>query len=173
MTKQLSEHPARKLTLAIAERAGIPSMLAVHYAALWRQARKAADKRKIPWEIDLDAYCRIIARSPYKCSLSGIAWVFSPKPGQRNRPFAPSLDRIDSNLPYTEDNCRFVVAIANYAMNEWGFEPLKRLATAIMLRDTRATEAVIKRTRAAAKSREKARLGRARITTRSNQLNGQ
>lgn len=43
------------------------------------------------------------------------------------RPLAPSIDRIDSSLGYTRQNCRIVCAAVNYAMNVWGEDVLWRL----------------------------------------------
>ena len=33
---------------------------------------------------------------------------------------APSLDRIDSNQPYSRRNCRLVLQAVNFALNAWG-----------------------------------------------------
>jgi hypothetical protein len=54
------------------------------------------------------------------CEVTGIPLVLTyddnlavKSKGQNRHPFAPSVDRIDSNLPYTEDNCKMVISIYN------------------------------------------------------------
>lgn len=42
--------------------------------------------------------------------------------GQAKRPYAPSLDRIDSEKPYTSHNCRLVLQAVNFALNAYGDE---------------------------------------------------
>jgi Mrr restriction endonuclease-like protein len=66
------------------------------------------------------------------CAISGLPFGLQVVgDGQAKRPFAPSLDRIDRHKPYRRDNVRLVAAIANFAMNAWGIEPLLHLATAL------------------------------------------
>ena len=40
--------------------------------------------------------------------------------GKARRPYAPSLDRIDSSKPYTRRNCRLVLQAVNFALNAFG-----------------------------------------------------
>jgi hypothetical protein len=66
------------------------------------------------------------------CQVSGLPFSLEVVGnGQAKRPFAPSLDRIDRHQPYTKGNVRLVVAIANFAMNAWGEQPLFQLSTAV------------------------------------------
>jgi hypothetical protein len=66
------------------------------------------------------------------CAVSGLPFgLVAFGDGQAQRPFAPSLDRIDRHKPYRRDNVRLVASIANFAMNAWGFEPLLLLAKAL------------------------------------------
>lgn len=66
------------------------------------------------------------------CKISGLEFdLLIVGDGQARRPFAPSLDRINRHKPYSRDNVRLVVSIANFAMNAWGEEPLLRLAWAL------------------------------------------
>jgi hypothetical protein len=68
-----------------------------------------------------------------KCSVSGLEFSFMKiGNGQAQRPFAPSLDRIDSAKPYTRENVRIVVQVANFAMNAWGLLPVHQLAQGIL-----------------------------------------
>lgn len=66
------------------------------------------------------------------CAFSGLPFDFQViGNGQAKRPFAPSLDRIDRHQPYRRDNVRLVIAVANFAMNAWGDEPVLQMATAL------------------------------------------
>lgn len=51
--------------------------------------------------------------------------------GKARRPYAPSLDRIDPGRGYEPDNVRLVCAVANFAMNAWGLEPVLHMARAM------------------------------------------
>jgi hypothetical protein len=51
--------------------------------------------------------------------------------GKARRPYAPSLDRIDPRRGYEPDNVRLVCAVANFAMNAWGLEPVLYMARAM------------------------------------------
>ena len=66
------------------------------------------------------------------CAFSGMPFSLEVVgDGQAKRPFAPSLDRIDRHKPYQRDNVRLVAAVANFAMNAWGDEPVLRMANAL------------------------------------------
>ena len=57
------------------------------------------------------------------CELTGIRFSFEPPPdGLTRRPNAPSLDRIDKNKHYTEDNTRVILWAVNCALAEYGTE---------------------------------------------------
>lgn len=55
------------------------------------------------------------------CELSGL-------PFGDEKPYAPSIDRIDSSKPYTQENCRLVVWALNAAFGEWGEEAFRLIA---------------------------------------------
>ncbi len=66
------------------------------------------------------------------CSLSGLP--FSGEKigtGKARRPYYPSLDRIDSELPYSVDNCRLVLQAVNFALNRFGDEVFRTIAQAV------------------------------------------
>lgn len=67
------------------------------------------------------------------CAVSGIA--FSDErvvDAFVTRPFAPSLDRIDSGQGYVLGNIRIVCTIANFALGQWGETIVRRLAHGIV-----------------------------------------
>lgn len=98
---------------------------------IFTHARGAAKKRGIEFGLTEEDYAAIFTRSGGCCEVSGIAFDERPADGRR-RPFAASLDRINSALGYTTDNCRMVTVIANFAMHEWGERTLLRLALGVV-----------------------------------------
>ena len=50
--------------------------------------------------------------------------------GQARRPFAPSLDRIDSSGGYTRDNTRLVCQAVNFALNAFGEDIFREVVLA-------------------------------------------
>lgn len=67
-----------------------------------------------------------------RCAVSGLE--FSEElvgTGRARKPYAPSLDRVDRSRGYEPENVRLVTAVANFAMNAWGREPVLDLARAM------------------------------------------
>lgn len=65
------------------------------------------------------------------CEVTGIALELSKPPGSRFHPWAPSIDRIDSKLGYTQKNCRLTCWIFNMAKAEWSDEVVLTFAKAL------------------------------------------
>jgi hypothetical protein len=56
-----------------------------------------------------------------RCKLTGLPFKETQiGTGRARKPHAPSLDRIDPELPYTRGNCRLVLQAVNFALNAWG-----------------------------------------------------
>lgn len=57
-----------------------------------------------------------------RCAVTGVLFDLRPfekkRTGKRCNPFAPSIDRIDSRLPYTDENTRIVIWQFNNMKNE-------------------------------------------------------
>jgi hypothetical protein len=86
--------------------------------------------KKFNLEFDLDAKWVDERLSTGHCSVSGLPFVLT-KSATLKHPMSPSIDRIDSTLGYTKDNCRLVVTIYNFAKNEWSDADVLALATAL------------------------------------------
>ena len=72
------------------------------------------------------------------CSLSGLP--FSGEKigtGKAQRPYHPSLDRIDPERPYSVDNCRLVLQAVNFALNAFGDEVFLTIAQAVAQKNSR------------------------------------
>lgn len=74
----------------------------------------------------------MFARSGGRCEVSGIPFDLSPMVARERNPFRLSLDRVDSRLGYTPDNCRLVCVAVNYAMGQWGEGTLRMIARALV-----------------------------------------
>lgn len=59
------------------------------------------------------------------CELTGLAFDLSISKNTKDNPFAPSLDRIDSSMGYTENNTRVILWSVNRALGQEGFEILR------------------------------------------------
>ena len=66
-----------------------------------------------------------------RCALSGLRFDLRQiGSGKARRPFAPSLDRIDSIGGYTRDNVRLVCQAVNFALNAFGEDVFRQIAKA-------------------------------------------
>jgi hypothetical protein len=83
-------------------------------------AKKNARTRGIPFELTSAEFNQIAERAKGRCEVTGIVFQLKVRPGSARRPFAPSLDRIESSKPYTFENCRLICGIVNAAMSDWG-----------------------------------------------------
>jgi len=61
----------------------------------------------------------------WRCAVSGQPFTLEPLNGKR--PYAPSIDRINSAIGYVPGNTRIVCVAVNYAMNVWGESVIWRL----------------------------------------------
>lgn len=97
------------------------------YASMLKNARS----RGRDVEITLGDVEAMWDESGGRCALSGIPFDFERR-GRKRRPFAPSIDRIDSMKAYTRANCRLVCVAVNYAMSDWGEGVLRQVAHGIL-----------------------------------------
>jgi len=66
-----------------------------------------------------------------RCAITGIK--FHTKLHGVKRPYYHSIDRIDSSIGYSKDNCRLVCYAVNVAMMDWGAEVFEQLATGFVI----------------------------------------
>lgn len=99
-----------------------------NYRQLYRYSKKNALNRKKTFDLTYDEFEVLVEKANGRCMFSGIVFsnAYALESGVK-RPFAPSIDRIDSKKGYSLENCRLVCVIVNLAMNEWGEGPLKFL----------------------------------------------
>jgi hypothetical protein len=101
--------------------------------AAYRTAAKNAAKRGIPFDLSQESFAEIAARAGDKCELTGIPFDYT-KGGKKwhRRPWAASLDRIDSGKGYSADNCRLLCVAVNLALNAWGADVLYAVARGLL-----------------------------------------
>lgn len=101
---------------------------------LYRRTRRNAERREIEFKLTESHVAELLRESGGLCTVTGIQLTNddSPTRGKHvRRPWAPSIDRIDSEKGYTLENCRIVCGAANLAMNMWGEEVLLTMAKAM------------------------------------------
>jgi hypothetical protein len=102
---------------------------------LFLAARKNAAARDLPFDLTLEDVERLVVESGGRCAVTGVTLSTDrgllPEGRKMRRPWAPSLDRLDSAKGYAAGNCRIVCCAANFAMSQWGEEVLVEMAKAI------------------------------------------
>lgn len=99
---------------------------------LYRRLRTNAKSRGIDLGITKQDVMEMIDAAGNKCTLTGIPFSILKDERYRVRPWAPSIDRIDSTQGYTKQNCRVVCAYVNSALNEYGEELLLMIAKGLI-----------------------------------------
>lgn len=105
-----------------------PHMLQREVSRIYKKAQYNAAQRGLPFDLSMEEMMQVGENSRWRCALTKIAFSLDKKDGCKFRPFAPSLDRIDSSKGYSLDNCRLVCFAVNAAMNEWGEEVFRVIA---------------------------------------------
>jgi hypothetical protein len=71
------------------------------------------------------------------CAMTGLPFLETQiGTGRARRPYAPSLDRIDPEKPYSRANCRLFCMAVNFALNAFGDDVFLTMAKAAVSFDT-------------------------------------
>lgn len=111
-----------------------------NYEKLFQDTKFNAARRGINFVMSMEDFLDIAERQNGFCAVTDMEFDFRPTYDGKKRPFYPSIDRIDSGKGYSKKNVRIVVAIANFAMNEWGSGPLFEMVDAIIAARERKIE---------------------------------
>lgn len=106
---------------------------------LWRSSRRATEKGMEHGLTEADLIHMLVSNCG-KCAVTGIEFDLILGEDAFDRPFAPSIDRIENSQGYTPDNCRLVCRIVNFAMGAWGYNALREIAHAITAIDPPTTK---------------------------------
>lgn len=87
---------------------------------IWKRHKKGARQRGIEFTISADQVRDVIEAQGRVCAVTGLAFRLDKPDGLRIKPWAPSLDRINSTRGYEPGNVRVVCAFVNVAMNGFG-----------------------------------------------------
>ena len=95
-------------------------------------ARQRARTRGLPVDQDLCAFALELYRTQGGCcALSGLPFNLRVVGGGKaQRPYAPSLDRVDAASGYTRDNVRLVCQAVNFALNAYGEDVFREMFAA-------------------------------------------
>lgn len=96
-------------------------------AALARGRERSKDRGR-EFSLTLEWALDAIEQQGFCCSLTGIPFYTDVEDSKFRHPFAPSIDRIDSNIGYVPSNCRIIVTAANIALSDWGEDVLRKVA---------------------------------------------
>lgn len=108
-------------------------MMSDLYAAAFAAAKARSRTKGIAYELTRELEAGIVQRCKHACEVSGV-------PFSKDKPFLPSLDRIDSRLGYLPDNTRMVCWSVNIAMGTWGESALYRIARGVISRHKTSTK---------------------------------
>lgn len=75
--------------------------------SIWRTASRSKTANTKPFTLTVDHIVEGLERGT--CAVTGIRFVFERNNVTQNHPFAPSLDKIDPNGPYSNENTRMVI----------------------------------------------------------------
>jgi len=98
-----------------------------YLAAVYDRAKKNARHREIPFGLAIEEFWQIVKRAGGRCEVTGIWFSEEKVTGSKRRPWAPSLDRIDSSADYRIGNCRLVCVAVNAALSDWGEAVLSKI----------------------------------------------
>lgn len=87
---------------------------------VYQRALKGAKRRGIKFNITQDQVHEMMEMQTHRCAITQKPFNNKKPAGQRNRPWAASLDRIDSRQGYSVENCRLVCTFVNVALNNYG-----------------------------------------------------
>ncbi len=100
------------------------------FSNMIRGAKVRAKAAELLFELDEIFIKNLYDKQNGKCALTHIDFVFEKEDALSRRPFAPSIDRMNSKLGYVKDNVRLVCAVVNLALNEFGDEIFDRMCKA-------------------------------------------
>jgi hypothetical protein len=98
-------------------------------ASLLRNVKRRAKTAKLECDLNKTFIEDLFQNQNNKCDLTKIDFILDKSDTSR-RPFAPSVDRINSKLGYTKDNVRLVCTVVNFALNEFGDQVFDKMCRA-------------------------------------------
>lgn len=94
-----------------------------------RSRANAKGRRNLPHDLTAEQVLSLLWKAEWRCAVTATPFSLLEVGPRRQRPFAPSIDRIDNDKGYTLENCRMVCVVTNLAMNAWGEDALRQIAS--------------------------------------------
>lgn len=104
--------------------------LAPYVDQLYRRSKARASMADIYFSLTRDDIREMGEAQNWCCFMTGIRFSRDRTENAHARAFSPSLDRINCRKGYQRDNVRLVCVSVNYALNEFGEEVFRKIATA-------------------------------------------
>ncbi len=98
-----------------------------HY--LFHKARGRAKQKGLEFELTVEWVQERLSRG--HCEVSRLPFEYDLGTSDKANPWSPTIDRRDSAIGYTIENCRLVVWAYNAAKNSWSDEVVLKLAEAL------------------------------------------
>lgn len=95
---------------------------------MWLAARNRAKLKNLECTLTLERVKCLL--SPMTCEMTGLPLTWDSLEGSKYNPWAPSLDRKDNSIGYTDGNVRVVCWAYNKARSDWPDEVFHELAMA-------------------------------------------
>jgi hypothetical protein len=115
-----------------------PKRSDLHPAVLdkWQATQRRARRNGTQFTLTRDDLDILWERCEGRCAVSGLEFDDERVPHALvERPYWPSIDRIDGRMGYTLENTRITCVAANFAMNEWGLDVLRRVAHGVVQKE--------------------------------------
>jgi hypothetical protein len=104
--------------------------------AALKRARQRARRDGIEFTLTTEDLNALWEACEGRCAVSGLPFSLDTfVDALVKHPFAPSIDRKDSSKGYTLKNTRLVCTAANFAMNQWGAEVLRRVSRGVVAKE--------------------------------------
>lgn len=91
-------------------------------SALMSKAKSRAKDKGLEFDLTREFVAGLFYLQQNKCKLTEIEFNYDPPTNTVYNPLAPSLDRIDPQGGYTQDNTRLILTCVNIAMHQYGQE---------------------------------------------------
>lgn len=131
LVPQIKNDAYLKRRLEIYQTGDIPD---AHLAAMLKQSRNNARSRSLSHTINMNDLRDLAFQSNGCCALSGIKFEYglarelADSKCSRKRPWAPSIDRIESSTGYVIENIRLVCIAVNIARQDFPDSVLYKIA---------------------------------------------
>jgi endogenous inhibitor of DNA gyrase (YacG/DUF329 family) len=134
---RMAKNRERSLAFYAANRDTVREVMRGRYQATrsntpWRTllmgAKSRAKEKVLPFDLTEEWAAD---RWTGRCEITGIAFIVGA-PRKSPRSFWPSIDRIEAELGYTQDNCRFILHAVNALKGDGTMDDMRKVVDAIV-----------------------------------------